>query len=1177
MERTYFKMIFIFIIFTVLFLVPKTVYSTCGGSHCGGDFLGSSGSQPASGAATATANEYGYDYGYSVYDPNAFGSGSGGWDFYGGNFGFTDSGGGKGGFYSSTGYCQVTSGTYCNSASCNQYDQYGSLVATKNDYCINSTTLVQYGCVSSNTCSPTYTNCNNLNPTTKGQDFVCIVDKCVPRNPCGTQYYQTSFNITLGNPWFISGYDYQNKSSFWNNTLSGNISSVCFYATNTTPLFGTNTGIINYTLSASPGSAPFYSGFVNATPINKTCPIIGNYGGNNIYNLNDPSCSGTGWACDYPKDTNGNPIPWPYTSTYLTRYISGSCGGTATACSSLNSAKCSKQQGCSPATICYGTPTPCSSFTNSVGDGCVSNAPSGCHAVCSKEVGCTGCGGTPAACSNYNGNYQNCIGYGCNWQVCQGTATACSQTGYKDYQTCPNQLGCSWKPLEQVAYTNISCLGQANSCGSFTDNNSCSLQQGCSWNPATQCNGTATYSGCNGQNFSNCQSDYRCANYCTGTPYSCSNWNDADVGCTSGAPSGCHKACSQEGGCSCTGTPAACSTWKNNQACSSYGCTLNACSLNSTDCGTWNNTSSTTCNAVTGCNWLDYSCQGTPNQCNTYGNINTCRSQLGCTWQSSANGNSYNEINQPETNVDRWEQLVIQPNYHSYSLNNATQISSYGIAPTSGPNSQVIFFDNSKSTSGTGSNYNFNLTVGNGSNRALFVGISYSSASTTVNSVTYAGQSLSSVVSTKSSSYTSALYVLTNPPSGNNIVNVVLSSPANAEIGAVSYTGVDQAQPYGTTGSKTGSGNPSASITTQYPYDRIIDDLASSASSNPNAPQLQRWNLHPSGIITSCCYGSGSDVNTSSAGTYNIGWAGSSSNWAYVFAEIKPAPASGQDQSTTAATWANVQGSTLTRVCFKVDINNINNATINYTVTDANNNQILSGSLAQNAYGRCGWYCQDLLVPISTNSLVLKWTAFNATNTSKKYFSGSGLAYTYLPQFNQPPYPTGNALTTPNYDLWQGICTLDMGQTLVSISPSFVSPGQNVQVNVTVINDLYQANHIMNLTLYINGNPWSSSDCGISFVNLTSSVDCPSGKTGCIDWSTLPSAVSQNGYFSVTANCNVPSNLGTGSYVLTAFPVTYSSATPLPTGTTTFKASADQLSSFLSNFWDSILHFFHMK
>lgn len=482
----------------------------------------------------------------------------------------------------SAGSCTVNTNSVCGGSSCSD---------TSGKYpfkCFNSTHLAYYGCTYSSsiidyTCNQNLFDCTSLNSGESGKNYVCSNDACVPKNPCVDDIHGTTLSsLHVSNQ--ISGYDYVNRSTYWNQTLSGNITSVCFYTS--------KPGIVNYTIAPSPASEPVYNNSLIATQAGQNCAD----------NLN---------------------FTWPYTSAYLSRYIPGSCGGTPNSCTSILYGNCNQISGCTSALAsCQGTPIACGSISSATD---CSSVPYCSWKGPTRELEAVCVGTAPTSCKSESDIHGYC-GYGCTYYPCGGVPDACST--YKDYQTCPNQPGCSWNPSTAVAYTAVSCLGQAESCSSITSNSSCQTQSGCSWILSNTCYGTPSPT-------------YSCASFYDST--SCSS----HTGCTWHICSG--RCLIEGGGDYCGGTQTACSSYASQSSCS----------------------------AQSGCTWSSYVCNGTATSCSSYPDMNTCYSQSGCYWPLITNGNSYIDSSTPEPKVDRWQSIIIDPLYNVYTVNNANSITGY--------------------------------------------------------------------------------------------------------------------------------------------------------------------------------------------------------------------------------------------------------------------------------------------------------------------------------------------------------------------------------------------------------------------------------------------------------------------------------------------------------------------
>lgn len=200
-----------------------------------------------------------------------------------------------------------------------------------------------------------------------------------------------------------------------------------------------------------------------------------------------------------------------------------------------------------------------------------------------------------------------------------------------------------------------------------------------------------------------------------------------------------------------------------------------------------------------------------------------------------------------------------------------------------------ITFDNLSTFSGVCSTCTFPHTVA-GTAKILVVGISLRDT-TTINSVTYAGQSLTSIrfdeTTTKART---ELWYLIDPPSGTD--NIVITPNKNEKVvaGGVSFNGVHQTNPIGTHNGANDSSattNPSVELTTTVDDVLIVDVVSTTfGPMTPGASQTERWDL-----IRNPLRGSGSTKQTSSAGSYTMSWTndGGLNEWAMSAVALRPA------------------------------------------------------------------------------------------------------------------------------------------------------------------------------------------------------------------------------------------------------------------------------------------------
>src|SRR5438128_2740249 len=118
-----------------------------------------------------------------------------------------------------------------------------------------------------------------------------------------------------------------------------------------------------------------------------------------------------------------------------------------------------------------------------------------------------------------------------------------------------------------------------------------------------------------------------------------------------------------------------------------------------------------------------------------------------------------------------------------------------------------ISVDNTSSLASTGqqSNISWSHTVGSGNNRLLVVTLSaYNPSAQGVNSIKFNGVNLTQLTSKSTPSTYTEMWYLLNPPTGTYTINVSYQK-SQAVAGAVSFYGVDQSIPFGTTASASGS------------------------------------------------------------------------------------------------------------------------------------------------------------------------------------------------------------------------------------------------------------------------------------------------------------------------------------------------------------------------------------
>lgn len=196
----------------------------------------------------------------------------------------------------------------------------------------------------------------------------------------------------------------------------------------------------------------------------------------------------------------------------------------------------------------------------------------------------------------------------------------------------------------------------------------------------------------------------------------------------------------------------------------------------------------------------------------------------------------------------------------------------------------------------TATTHTFSYNSGNtGIDRVLMVGISYRNLNNrAVSSVTYGGQSMTLVGDLSyvvSSTYYARVYIyrIVNPAQGSNSLSVTWNGALSngAVVGAVTYSGVNQAGPTGVFSSASGN-NATPSVTVSGASDRLMFGVVSgrttSIYSTTTVGGTQLWSAIPYSGLTA-----GSGQTAPGAASVALTWSGSSSRWAAAGVSIIPA------------------------------------------------------------------------------------------------------------------------------------------------------------------------------------------------------------------------------------------------------------------------------------------------
>ena len=196
------------------------------------------------------------------------------------------------------------------------------------------------------------------------------------------------------------------------------------------------------------------------------------------------------------------------------------------------------------------------------------------------------------------------------------------------------------------------------------------------------------------------------------------------------------------------------------------------------------------------------------------------------------------------------------------------------------------------------------FTVGSGSNRLLIVTASYwedVAGTGTITGITYAGTSMTQVVTATETAMSTYIYRLVAPTSGtNNIVITTSGATDSRKFGVISFTGVNQTTPINAsnTAIASTSGPLTASLTTTVANTMLVD-AASNFSANtitPGTGQTVIFNTTSNGVSGGASYKA-----FASTGSTSMQWTTAGiDDWSYSIVAV--APASGGVANTSSLT-----------------------------------------------------------------------------------------------------------------------------------------------------------------------------------------------------------------------------------------------------------------------------------
>ncbi|RLD03824.1 MAG: hypothetical protein DRI32_06770, partial [Chloroflexi bacterium] len=270
--------------------------------------------------------------------------------------------------------------------------------------------------------------------------------------------------------------------------------------------------------------------------------------------------------------------------------------------------------------------------------------------------------------------------------------------------------------------------------------------------------------------------------------------------------------------------------------------------------------------------------------------------------------------------LSAYSEATLSFDYRRDSLDDADESVSCQVcqnASVSGSSSTVTVDASSEGASSSATSITISHTTGTGSDRLMLVGVSQQRNSDTVTGITYNGVALTQVTYTGISAddRTEVWYLLDSDlPSDGAAHNVVVSLSANSlgtVAGVVTFTGVDQSSPLGTsmfaTGRRTTDGNPTVTVTSEtngMVFDTLeVRDDDDDVTLTLGSGQTTQWGPSRAGSRTR---GTGSTKAGAASVTmsYSISDGdGDNNRWAILAVPVSPATVS---SITCPAGWTNV-------------------------------------------------------------------------------------------------------------------------------------------------------------------------------------------------------------------------------------------------------------------------------
>ncbi len=271
---------------------------------------------------------------------------------------------------------------------------------------------------------------------------------------------------------------------------------------------------------------------------------------------------------------------------------------------------------------------------------------------------------------------------------------------------------------------------------------------------------------------------------------------------------------------------------------------------------------------------------------------------------------------------------------------------------------QAAITIDSASSQNTGANTSTTLPLAgytwmhtvSGSNTILVVGVSINQTASkqSVSSISYNGSALARIgTAVKNNNTQVEIWYRVGPAAGTNDIVVTLTAAARFTAGAISFAGVDQANPLGTFASGSGNTNAPSTTVTSAADELVVDVLGyadSSANATAGTGQTQQWtNRSTNGTPGNNAVGYSS--TKTGAASVAMSWTFPNKQvWAMGAVPLKPAvnPFSYRKQITVDRTKVGVTGTSATT---------LSNYPFLINVTDANLKTVANGGFVQNSNG----------------------------------------------------------------------------------------------------------------------------------------------------------------------------------------------------------------------------------